>query len=157
MQRGCALGRQPANKSRVCVKLAAEEILSGRLPGEGLDGLVWTAQGCRGSALSREETPSQTQHGLQVTCARWWGQRLLAAPSPQPALPSACPLGQRGSVVTGRFCPACWPEQSLVARSTRAVKVQSASAGRKAGRALEMVHNPWRAYFPRSDWATWAP
>lgn len=138
-----------------CVKLAVEEILSGRLSGEGLDGLVWTGQGCRGSALSREETPPpQTQHGLQVTCARWWGQRFLAA---QNLSCSACPLGQRGSVVTGRFCPACWPEQSLVARSTRAVKVQSALAGRKAGRALEMVHDPWRAYFPRSDWATWAP
>lgn len=89
------------------MKLAVEEIFSGRLSGEGLDGLVWTGQGCRGSALCREETPSQAQHGLQVTRARWWGQRFLAAQSPQPALPSACPLGQRGSAVTGRFCPAC--------------------------------------------------
>lgn len=83
------------------------------------------------------------------------GSWLLRAPS-QP-----CPLpvpwaseALRSPAVSALHA---WPEQSLVAGSTRAAEVQSASAGRKSGRALEVVQDPWRACFPRSDWATWAP
>ena len=152
-KRGCVLGEQPANKARICVKPAVEEIFSGHLSGEGLDGLVWTGQGCGGSALSREGTPSQSQHGLQVTCAGGCrGSRLLRAPS-QPR-PVPVPWASEALWSPAVSALHAWPQQSLVAGSTRAVNVQSAWAGRKSGRALEIVHNPWRAYLPRSDRAT---